>query len=236
MVQTHPMPDTVASPESQTIQDWGRAFHRSRNLIMSMRGYAELIQCSESRGERHGEWAEKIVSQLDRLNDLHCVAERLLVDVSPRTELLPVALLLRSADRLVRQRAHGSFRIPARFDLRDEAWVRGHGPDLIEALAAVLENAFEASPDDAQVEVSLDGVGRSWRVTISDQGSGFEPGTEARVGEAFFSRKAGHAGLGLFLGHTLLRRHGCELEFTSNPNGGTHAVISSNGDLSGGNQ
>jgi signal transduction histidine kinase len=107
--------------------------------------------------------------------------------------------------------------------------VEADGEDLAEAIAALVDNAREAAvegADPAPVELRLtaDASG-GWRLEITDRGPGFRVEDEARLGEPFFTRKAGHLGLGVFLSRSLLDRHGMQVDFDRASGGGTVATI-----------
>jgi K+-sensing histidine kinase KdpD len=186
---------STLTPVSEELELVGRAFHSSRNLCMSMRGYAELIQSHPDAADRHGEWAAKIIRQLDRLSDLYTNVERAWSRPGAQTQWVPAALLLRTAD-------------------------------LVRAMAALVENAFEAAPPASEVGIRvMTATEGRWRIEILDEGPGIPREIEPRVSEAFFSRKPGHVGLGLYLSRTVLERHGCALRIQPALPSGTCAQI-----------
>lgn len=205
----------------------GRAFHSSRNLCMSMRGYAELIQSHPDALDRHAEWASKIIRQLDRLSHLYDNVERAWTRPGAKLQRVPLPVLLRAAERSAREGLLEAKDLPdTRWDLAGEGWILGHGPDLVRAFEAVVENALEAAPEESEVVVRLRGTSEvTWQVEVIDEGAGIPPEIESRVSEAFFSRKPGHVGLGLYLSQTILERHGCSLRVTSDAARGTCARI-----------
>jgi signal transduction histidine kinase len=94
-----------------------------------------------------------------------------------------------------------------------------------EALLNVVDNAVEASPSGAEVEIGArvaEGVA-SFRVL--DRGSGIAPGVLARVGTPYFTTKEAGTGLGVVLARAVLRQHGGSLEITSEPGRGTTVVL-----------
>lgn len=142
-----------------------------------------------------------------------------------------MAMIARAAVERSQQRLRGAgAEVEVRVRVVEDRVVRVDGEELAEAVAAVIDNAREASAESGtteRVEVELgpspDG---DWALTISDRGAGLAPGELARLGEAFHTRKAGHLGLGLFLSRSLLDRHGLQLDFAAAGGGpGTVARI-----------
>jgi signal transduction histidine kinase len=83
----------------------------------------------------------------------------------------------------------------------------------------LLKNAIEASPADSGVTVSLsfspdapdvlfDGVGNFAIIRVRDNGLGLTEEDRQRVFEPFFSKKTGGTGLGLYVTHSIIERHG----------------------------
>lgn len=61
----------------------------------------------------------------------------------------------------------------------------------------LVENAIEATPDGGEVSIEAAPDGPSFRINITDEGSGLPPGPSTMAFEPFFSTKPGHVGLGL---------------------------------------
>lgn len=225
-----------AVPEE--LQLLGKTFHSTRNVFMSMRGYAELIARHVEAPEKQSEWAWKIMSQLDRLTEMFNTVERAWSQTSVPAQEVPVSLVLRSAERLARERRGRACRhIETEWHIQNVAWVRANATDLVHAVAPLVENALEASEEDGRICIELTAsAGTGWTARVGDRGSGICPSILPKVGEPFFSRKPGHAGLGLYLSRVMLERHGCSLQIECPPSGGTWAVISSREELMGGNR
>jgi two-component system sensor histidine kinase RegB len=98
---------------------------------------------------------------------------------------------------------------------------------VIQALAALVKNGLEASPDHAKVELSAAALNGGVRFIIQDRGHGMSAETLRRVGEPFFTSKEPGKGMGLgvFLTRTLAERLGGALTFESESESGTRAII-----------
>ncbi|HKK70114.1 MAG TPA: HAMP domain-containing sensor histidine kinase [Candidatus Krumholzibacteria bacterium] len=207
----------------------GRMLHRFRNSLTSVRGYAELLAESDVPEERRRQWATRIIEQLERIESLQSRLD------AGRQVGRPVAehslgMVLRAAVRRSRQRlASAAAGIDVRFDLDGDLLVRGDGEALTEAVAALVDNACEATallpgPERA-VRLTLEQDADHWTVCVEDDGPGMTPDVAERVGTAFYSRKPGHLGLGTYLSRTYLQRHDLDLGLTNASDGGTVATI-----------
>jgi PAS domain S-box-containing protein len=90
---------------------------------------------------------------------------------------------------------------------------------ITQVLINLLKNAIEASAPGAQVTISVtfareapdvlfDGVGDFAIIRVHDNGLGLTDEDKQRVFEPFFSKKAGGTGLGLYVTHGIIERHG----------------------------
>ncbi len=91
-----------------------------------------------------------------------------------------------------------------------------------QALAAVLCNAIEASPDQGRILIGM-AYNSNGLVTVSvqDEGSGMTEEIKRRATAAFFTTKLNGAGLGLTIAHRLVNLHGGKVDLESEPNKGT---------------
>ncbi|RKZ09239.1 hypothetical protein DRQ53_02225 [bacterium] len=218
----------VTAGSMGSIELLGRAIHRVRNLLMSVRGYAELISMAESADPDHRRWATRIVEQVDRLEALQARVDGAMRE-EPQSGVHSMAMIARSAVQRSEQRLKDqASEVEVIVEVVEDLIVEADGEDLAEAIAALLDNAREAAVENgsAPVELSLrseaDG---GWVLQVTDSGPGLQASDRTRLGEAFFTRKAGHLGLGLFLSQTLLERHGMQLELDRSNNDRTVASI-----------
>lgn len=216
----------TAVDDVDSVRLLGRALHRMRNMMMSVRGYAELIACGEGDRALQRRWAGRIVEQLDRLESMHARLD----GAQARRQASGVqslGMVVRAAIERSRQRETVGFEVE--LALHGDILIEGEGEALREALSALLDNAHEA-----QVEANVESPLRvtlhteragEWALEIEDAGTGLADSAIDRLGQPFFTRKPGHLGLGLYLSRTLLARHGLSLELGSAPGGGTVATI-----------
>ena len=90
---------------------------------------------------------------------------------------------------------------------------------ITQVLINLIKNALEASPPGSSVQVSatfaheapdvlFDGVGDFAIIRVRDNGLGLTEEDKQRVFEPFFSKKTGGTGLGLYVTHSIIERHG----------------------------
>jgi two-component system sensor histidine kinase RegB len=98
---------------------------------------------------------------------------------------------------------------------------------LAQSIAALVQNALEASGSEKRVDLSLRRDGGIVDIAVEDRGAGMRPGVLARVGEPFFTTKQpGHGlGLGVFLARAFVESSGGALAIEPRPGGGTRAVL-----------
>jgi len=92
----------------------------------------------------------------------------------------------------------------------------------------LLKNAAEASPAGSRIAVRL---ARSASpaggvvVTVRDEGCGMDSETQQTLFEPFFTTKPKGTGLGLYITHEIVKRHGGSLAVTSEPGRGATFTV-----------
>ncbi len=100
-------------------------------------------------------------------------------------------------------------------------------PEILHAVAAFVENAFDFAYAESEVTARFDA--RAVAIEVRDDGPGFSPDVLARLGEPYITSRpraegsrTGHVGMGLgiFIAKTLLERTGAVVEFRNGLRGG----------------
>ncbi len=100
--------------------------------------------------------------------------------------------------------------------------VAGDAAQLEQAIAHLVQNAIDASPDAGPVNVSLAANAGDVTITIADHGTGMTPAfLRNDLFRPFHSTKAGGFGIGAFEARTIVRNMGGQLDVSSAVGEGT---------------
>jgi len=90
----------------------------------------------------------------------------------------------------------------------------------------LLTNAVQAIQGRGEIHVRTYAEGGDVFVAVRDSGPGIAPEIQERVFEPFFTTKAGQGtGLGLAIAHSLVARHGGDLQVASAPGTGATFTV-----------
>ena len=198
------------------------ASHELKTPVATLQLSAESLLRARERGRLDDERLEtglhRILKSTGRLSALV-------------SELLDVSVLSVERDQTVRQTTDIValiHEVAARFAdvVDDESRITVDAPARAIVMADVsrldqvftnlIDNALKYSPDREPVEVRVADEPDSVTITVADRGIGLEAATEARLFEAFSrGENATHVpglGLGLFITHQIIERHGGRIE------------------------
>jgi signal transduction histidine kinase len=109
----------------------------------------------------------------------------------------------------------------------EPVWLVGDRALLRHALANLVRNAFQALPSGGTVTIGArtrSGDGHAI-VTVSDTGVGLSADDLRRLGEPFFTKRAGGVGLGFALARRIIAEHDGSLTVNSAQGRGTSITI-----------
>jgi len=92
---------------------------------------------------------------------------------------------------------------------------------LVGALLNLIENALQAATCTPRLKVHCFAREGQLRICVSDNGTGIDAATQARLGEPFFTTRATGTGLGLAVVKSVARAHSGSLHLRSRPGRGT---------------
>jgi two-component system OmpR family sensor kinase len=210
--------------ELEHARDAERAFllsvsHELKTPLTSVIGYAEgLADGTVDVGVAAATIGKEAV-RLDRLvRDLLDLARMNRHEFGVRNEDVDLGEI--AAECVRRHDAQASsYRIDLVLDASDDAWARGDGDRVLQALSNLVENALRVSPAGGAVRV----VARPGLLAVEDDGPGLRPDEIPHAFERFFlySRYAGRravgTGLGLAIVDELARAMGGLVEVRSRP-------------------
>jgi signal transduction histidine kinase len=200
--------------------------HEVRNPLGIIKGATEMLaaRTSEPATRRH---VSVLLEEADRLNK---AVESVLRLATP-LRIQPSRVHLQDLLRAVTQAATGwsasnqhvvKLSVP-----KDPVWVAGDRDLLHQALTNLIRNAIQAMPGGGTVTITVPPPAEPERVglTIDDTGVGLSAEELTRLGEPFFTKRAGGVGLGFGLARRIIREHGGTLEVSSQVGQGTSLSI-----------
>lgn len=195
-----------------------RVAHNIRNPLAGIRSLAELSAVESPPDSPVADHQRRILSTVDRfdrwLNELLSVSTPL--DVSPQAQpIRPWLAGLVEAHRAMAE-DRGVVLVLDDAGAPEEAPIdRRH---LEQAVAAVISNAIEISPEGGRVEVRVVTTHRGvWSITVTDQGPGIGPEAREKLFRPYFTTKPGGTGIGLAIAHRVARDHGGNLTAENRP-------------------
>lgn len=191
--------------------------HEIGNSLVPLSTSQQLLSASQNDPEIHREVSGIMGDSVRRITRLARQMQFLSRDGLRRVEPLPLAQLIEDAFK----EAHAENpRAAARlkYDHGGEPLtLTAERAGLQHALAEVLLNALQATPDDQSVEVtSATAVrpdGSRWiTIQVRDAGTGFTHETAARATEPFYTQRTVGLGLGLTVTRKIVELHRGELD------------------------
>jgi len=202
------------------------ASHELKTPIATLQLAAESILRARERGRldetRLGTGLERILAATRRLGSLVdelLDVSRLTSDVPPN--LMPTDVVALTEEVIARFADAGERRV--RLDAPAAVTIEADASRLDQVITNLVDNALKYSGAEAPVDVAIGDERDGVTITVTDRGIGLDEASRSRLFEAF-SRgdNAAHVqglGLGLFISHQIVERHGGLIEATPGPDG-----------------
>lgn len=206
--------------------------HELRTPMTSIKGYADLMLmgAAGALSDPQNRYLQVIKSNADRLHDL--VND--LLDIS-RIETGKTKLDLRPldipqiVDQVINEHIHGLIqaqdkRLHIQVDLSDSLpLVNGDQTAVIQVLTNLLDNAFNYTPPDGEIQIKAEARNHYVYISVKDTGIGISKENQAKIFDRFFRaedqtvQNVRGTGLGLAIVRALVEMHGGELSVDSTP-------------------
>ena len=196
--------------------------HEIRNPLSSIRGFAQYLRNTLKDKPREKEYAETIVSEVDRINrvvtDLLTFARPMEADLAPTdvTELIERTVRLVQADARSRN-------IGIQMSLSDLSIVPLDTNQMTQAILNLLLNSLQAVSSGGHIEVGaeLDPSVSRLNLWVEDDGPGISQEQNEKIFDPFFTTREKGTGLGLAIVHKIVENHNGEINLQSPPHGKT---------------
>ena len=112
-------------------------------------------------------------------------------------------------------------RMPGKSDLvdvsvRDEPLLKANAGQIVQALAHLLQNAIQVTPEGRRVSMEAEANSERCLIRVRDRGPGLPKVEIEQIFEPFWTTRQGHRGLGLALARHYVTAHGGSLTASDN--------------------
>jgi C4-dicarboxylate-specific signal transduction histidine kinase len=200
--------------------------HKTSNTLCGIKGYASLIAAPEHEACNSAQWAEKIISEVEKMEAIF----RSVGDLTTPRQHPDVGVnlpgLLENVFAVCEEKCAGLQVLSGRMPHGEILMPRA---DLCLVLTELLCNASEGvagSPEAVRVQVTAE-VQPTGRIALSlrDNGPGIEADLINQITAPFLTTKNNHVGVGLTRVETLMDMYGLAWAVRSTPAAGTVVTL-----------
>lgn len=209
----------------------GNISHEFKTPLMSITGYATLLQDEDLSEEERQSYIQKMFLNVEKLNDLtgNILALSKLENQSTLPKPVPFRLDEQIREAIVVLEPKWSEKnTQLNIDLEEICYV-GQKALLFHVWQNLIGNAIKFTEQNGRVSISLTKINGELFVQISDDGIGMDKQTQAHIFEKFYqgdtSRRSHGNGLGLALCKEILDHCGGSIEIRSKLGSGTTFTV-----------
>jgi signal transduction histidine kinase len=200
--------------------------HKTSNGLCGIKGYASLIAAPDQDTDKRAGWAEKIIREVERMEDIYRSVHDLTAPRGNPDRGVDLPRLLDDVFRVCERRCPGLQVLCGRVPQAQLLLPKG---DLCLVLTELLLNSCEGAdgptrPARVEVTAAKQPTGRL-ALRLCDDGQGIEPALLRQVCDPFVTTKDGHLGVGLTRVQTLLEMYGLAWTLVSAPGEGTTVTL-----------
>ena len=205
----------------------GQVAHEVRNPLGIIKGATEMLvsRVSDSSARRH---IGVVLEEVDRLNKAVESILRLGTPLHLQTVRLTLQDLLKSVTQTATAWSADELHTVRLTVPPEPLWIQGDHL-LHHALTNLIHNAFQAMPTGGTVTITAQHDSGKDKddvvVTIADTGVGLSAEDLKRLGEPFFTKRAGGVGLGFAFARRIISAHRGTLDVSSSLDHGTCVTI-----------
>jgi signal transduction histidine kinase len=200
--------------------------HKTSNTLCGIKGYASLIADRDFTGDEAGQWARKIIAEVERMEDIfRSVGDLTRGRGNPDTGVDLRGLVTDVVEGFA-SRTRG---IDLHLGVVPDGELRLPAADLSLLLTEILRNCAESGRDETgEIDIAVGGEcrhdGRVY-LTIRDNGRGMDPELQRQAPDPFVTTKDHHHGVGLTRVATLMEMYGLAWNLSSEEGNGTLVTI-----------
>ena len=219
-----PGPDDAGNPQDRRLLVG--YLHKTSNTLCGIKGYASLIADRGTDQGETGQWARKIIAEVERMEEIF----RSVGDMTRGRQHPDIGVDLPG---LVRGVAEDFSRTHSGLNLRVGSIPEGELmlplADLVLMITEILHNSAESrlpgtNRVDAEIRGECSADGRIFLV-LGDDGAGMEQDLVQQAASPFVTTKEGHHGVGLTRVDTLMEMYGLAWTLESEPGRGTRISL-----------
>lgn len=103
--------------------------------------------------------------------------------------------------------------------------IMGDQDKLMTAMTALLMNSYEATQENAVIDIEANADKSTLQINIKDSGRGMDKQLCEQASNPFYTTKQNHLGLGLSIANIIIQKHHGKLNINSSPLTGTSITI-----------